>query len=178
MFTVPFHFPFHCSNPYSSPAIRDTPRILYIIEKDFILQSKSAHFETATLCVAKLFFVFLAALDTSNLLSMPMYWWWGQSSRNFGHMLSVGIIRFEDRLCASKKGGIGLSDKVPCTWQLRIGSFLFFLAQTSWGICWLESSDNWKFASEWRWSRLWTQENWQKNLWVKSLVLAPNRNGF
>ena len=26
---------------------------------------------------------------------------------DFGHMLSVGAIRFEDRFCASKKGGIG-----------------------------------------------------------------------
>ena len=26
---------------------------------------------------------------------------------NFGHALSVGAIRFEDRFCASKKGGIG-----------------------------------------------------------------------
>ena len=29
------------------------------------------------------------------------------SSCNFGRMLSVGTIRFEDRFCASKKGGIG-----------------------------------------------------------------------
>ena len=27
-------------------------------------------------------------------------------SFNFGHMLSVGAIHFEDRFCASKKGGI------------------------------------------------------------------------
>ena len=37
-------------------------------------------------------------------------------------MLSVGAIRFEDRFCASKKGGIGEVDGfqhgVPCTWQL------------------------------------------------------------
>ena len=28
------------------------------------------------------------------------------ASSDFGHMLSVGAIRFEDRFCASKKGGI------------------------------------------------------------------------
>ena len=28
-------------------------------------------------------------------------------SSDFGHMLSVGAIRFEDRFCTSKKGGIG-----------------------------------------------------------------------
>ena len=42
-------------------------------------------------------------------------------------MLSVCAIRFEDRFCASKKGGIGGGGRVsargavhmvPCTWQL------------------------------------------------------------
>ena len=37
-------------------------------------------------------------------------------------MLSVGTIRFEDKFCASKKGGIGeggwVQPRVPCTWQL------------------------------------------------------------
>ena len=48
---------------------------------------------------------------------------------DFGRMLSVGIIRFEDRFCASKKGGMGgggggggevggFQLGVPCTWQL------------------------------------------------------------
>ena len=27
MFAVPFHFPFHCSVPYSIPAIRDAPKL-------------------------------------------------------------------------------------------------------------------------------------------------------
>ena len=44
------------------------------------------------------------------------------ASSDFGHMLSVGAIRFEDRFCASKKGGIGgggwVHPGVPCTWQL------------------------------------------------------------
>ena len=44
------------------------------------------------------------------------------ASSDFGHMLSVGAIHFEDRFCASKKGGIGgmggFQLGVPCTWQL------------------------------------------------------------
>ena len=34
------------------------------------------------------------------------------SSSNFGRMLSVGAICFEDRFCASKKGGIGGGGRV------------------------------------------------------------------
>ena len=41
---------------------------------------------------------------------------------DYGHMLSVGAIRFEDRFCTSKKGGVGgggwVHPGVPCTWQL------------------------------------------------------------
>ena len=43
---------------------------------------------------------------------------------DFGRMLSVGAICFEDRFCASKKGGMrggevgGFQLGVPCTWQL------------------------------------------------------------
>ena len=44
------------------------------------------------------------------------------ASSDFGRMLSVGAIRFEDRFCASKKGGIGgggwVHPGVLCTWQL------------------------------------------------------------
>jgi len=43
-------------------------------------------------------------------------------SSDFGRMLSVGAIRFEDGFCASKKGGIGgrgwVHPGVLCTWQL------------------------------------------------------------
>jgi len=57
-------------------------------------------------------------------------------------MLSVGAIHFEDRFCASKKGGIGggrsVHPELPCTWQLPwlaiekpwsalVGPFLSFL---------------------------------------------------
>ena len=60
-------------------------------------------------------------------------------------MLSVGIVRFEDRFCASKKGGIGgggqFTPELPCTWQLPwlavekpwltlAWPFLSFLTQT------------------------------------------------
>ena len=41
---------------------------------------------------------------------------------NFDCMLSVGAIRFEDRFCASRKGGTGEvgghSHDMPCTWRL------------------------------------------------------------
>ena len=42
------------------------------------------------------------------------------SSCNFGRMLSVGAIRFEDRFCTSKQGGIGGAHihDMPCTWRL------------------------------------------------------------
>ena len=44
------------------------------------------------------------------------------ASSDFGRMLSVGAIRFEDRFCASKKGGRGgggwVHRGVPCTRQL------------------------------------------------------------
>ena len=40
------------------------------------------------------------------------------STYNFGRMLSVGAIHFEDRLCASKKGGIGRGGLVsPSGWH-------------------------------------------------------------
>ena len=35
------------------------------------------------------------------------------ASSDFGRMLSVGAICFEDRFCASKKGGIGGGGWVP-----------------------------------------------------------------
>ena len=37
---------------------------------------------------------------------------------DFGRMLSVGAIRFEDRFCA-KRGGGWVHREVPCTWQLK-----------------------------------------------------------
>ena len=40
------------------------------------------------------------------------------ASSDFGRMLSVGAIRFEDRFCASKKGGIGGGGWVhPGSWS-------------------------------------------------------------
>ena len=47
---------------------------------------------------------------------------WHLALPYFGHMLSVGAIHFEDRFCASKKGGMGevggFHHGVPCTWEL------------------------------------------------------------
>ena len=70
------------------------------------------------------------------------------ASSDFGRMLSVGTIRFEDRFCTRNKGGIGgggwVHPWVPCTWQLPwlarkepwsavAGPFLALLAQTGSG---------------------------------------------
>ena len=80
------------------------------------------------------------------------------ASSDFGRMLSVGAIRFEDRLCASRKGGTGgggwdrgrwvgqgevggytaLADSawrrlqlpVEKPWSMPGGPFVCFLAQT------------------------------------------------
>ena len=67
------------------------------------------------------------------------------ASSDFGRMLSVGAIRFEDSFCASRKGGIGgggwstaLTDSawwwlqlpVEKPWSMTGGPFVCFLAQT------------------------------------------------
>ena len=67
------------------------------------------------------------------------------ASSDFGRMLSVGAIRFEDRFCASRKGGTGgvggcsaLADSawrrlqlpVEKPWSMPGGPFVCFLAQT------------------------------------------------
>jgi len=70
------------------------------------------------------------------------------ASSNFGRMLSVGAICFEDRFCASKKGGIGEGGRVSARgamhmaaawlavekpWLALAGPFLTLLAQTGSG---------------------------------------------
>ena len=64
---------------------------------------------------------------------------------DFGHMLSVGGICFEDRFCASRKGGTGGGGWVPLgdsawrlyqqlvvekPWSMPGGPFVCFLAET------------------------------------------------
>ena len=63
---------------------------------------------------------------------------------DFGCMLSVGVICFEDRFCASRKGGTGgggstalpdsawwqLQLPVEKPWSMTGGPFVCFLAQT------------------------------------------------
>ena len=64
---------------------------------------------------------------------------------DFGRMLSVGAIHYEDRFCASRKGGIeggggstalpestwwGLQLPVEEPWSMTGGPFVCFLAQT------------------------------------------------
>ena len=61
------------------------------------------------------------------------------ASLEFGRMLSVGTIDYEDRFCTSRKGGIGGSITLPDTawWRLQLPvenndgwPFVYFLAQT------------------------------------------------
>ena len=66
-------------------------------------------------------------------------------SCNFGRVLSVGAIRFKNRFCASKKGGIGGGGRVSARdavhiaaalagcrkpWSSLAWAFLSFLTQT------------------------------------------------
>ena len=46
------------------------------------------------------------------------------SSCNFGRTLSVGAIRFEDRFCASKKGGIGGGGRVSAWGAVHMAAAL------------------------------------------------------
>ena len=61
------------------------------------------------------------------------------ASSDFGRMLSVGPIRFEDRFCASKKDRIGGGGWVHMAaareepWSAVAGTFLTLLAQTGSG---------------------------------------------
>ena len=43
---------------------------------------------------------------------------------NLGHMLSVGTIRFEDRFCATKKGGIGGGGQVSVQGAMHMAAAL------------------------------------------------------
>ena len=54
-------------------------------------------------------------------LSPPMT---PQASSDFGCMLSVGAIRFEDRFCASKKGGIGGGGQVSAQGAVHMAAAL------------------------------------------------------
>ena len=45
-------------------------------------------------------------------------------SCNFGRMLSVGIIRFEDKFCTSKKGGIGGGGRVSARGAVHMAAAL------------------------------------------------------
>ena len=61
------------------------------------------------------------------------------ASSDFGRMLSVGAICFEDMFCASKKGGIGGDGWVQPwlateeLWSAVAGPFFTLLAQTGSG---------------------------------------------
>ena len=57
---------------------------------------------------------------------------------DFGRMLSVGAIRFEDRFCASKKGGIGGGGRVSALGAVHMAAALAgcrkALVSTGWTI--------------------------------------------
>ena len=57
-----------------------------------------------------------------------------ESSCNFGCMLSVVTICFEDRFCASKKGGIGGGGRVSARGAVHMAAALASLVSTGLGI--------------------------------------------
>ena len=61
------------------------------------------------------------------------------ASSDFGRMLSVGAIRFEDRFCASKKGGIEGGGRVLAWGAVHIGWLA--LVGTGWTISHLVSTN-------------------------------------
>ena len=58
------------------------------------------------------------------------HWWRVYSSCNFGRTLSVGAIRFEDRFCASKKGGIGGGGQVSARSAVHVALSKLFTSMT------------------------------------------------
>ena len=71
--------------------------------------------------------------------------WCFLTSPEFGHMLSVGAIHFEDRFCASKKGGIRGGGRVPAWSNMHItatlASYRIALVGTGWTISHLVSTN-------------------------------------
>ena len=64
------------------------------------------------------------------------------ASSDFGRMLSVGTVRFEDRFCASKKGGIGLVSAWGAVHMAAaLASCRKALVRTSWTISHLVSTN-------------------------------------
>ena len=59
------------------------------------------------------------------------------ASSDFGRMLSVGTIRFEDGFCASKKGGIGGGGRVSARGAMHMVAGLGWLLK-SLGQHWLD----------------------------------------
>ena len=67
------------------------------------------------------------------------------ASSDFGRMLSVGAIRFEERFCASKKGGIGGGGQVSARGAVHMAVALTgcrkALVSTGWTISHLVSTN-------------------------------------
>ena len=67
------------------------------------------------------------------------------ASSDFGRMLSVGAIRFEDRFCTSKKGGIGGVGRVSALVAMHMAAALagciIALVGTGWTISHLVSTN-------------------------------------
>ena len=67
------------------------------------------------------------------------------ASSDFGRMLSVGAIRFEDRFCASKKGGIEGGGQVSARGSVHMAAALAdhrkALVGTGWTISHLVSTN-------------------------------------
>ena len=60
------------------------------------------------------------------------------ASSDFGRMLSVGAIRFEDRFCASKKGGIGVGGRVLAQGAMHMATALAGYRKALVGRHWLD----------------------------------------
>ena len=73
------------------------------------------------------------------------------ASSDFGRMLSVGAIRFEDRFCASRKGGIGGGGWVHrSAWQHMVAvaaACRKALVNDGWAICLLSCTNGYRKCS-------------------------------
>ena len=124
---VPFHFPFHCSNPYSSPAIRDTHSVcctsLYWGQSILVLVislvprlcsqfSEQRHKTSFNYSVALILVTFLTVASTLFIVSLRTTHRWAQvdkgSSRTFSRLTLLEAARL------SVEGG---SPYLPQQWD-------------------------------------------------------------
>ena len=121
-FTSKYSAQVHLSYTYlwSTSLYNNSPLQLYPTSMLLVCSMLNVGFLTYTCTVWTRTSAVFIHLLVSTMLNP--HWWWMYSSCNFGRMLSVGAILFEDRFCASKKGGIGrggwVHPELLCTWHL------------------------------------------------------------